>query len=58
MISHEFMYELYYEFFARTLLGTPEFMVFHEFLEDITDFGPFSWKRSYWKSRLKNIVKI
>ena len=50
------MYSIY-EFFARTLLGTPEFIVFHEFMPDIMDFDLFSKKRSYQKSCLKNIVK-
>ena len=46
-----------YELCARTLLGTPEFIVFHEFMPDIMDFGLFSWERSYEKSCLTNIVK-
>ena len=41
----------------QTFLGTPKFMVFHEFMQNIMDFGLFSWERSYSKSRLKNIVK-
>ena len=45
-----------YELCARTLLGTPEFIVFHELMPDIMDFGLFSWERSYEKSCLKNIV--
>ena len=42
--------EFIYEFFARTLLGIPEFIVFHESMPDIMDFGLFSWQRSYPKS--------
>ena len=30
MIFHEFIYEFWYEFFSRTLLGTPKFIFFHE----------------------------
>ena len=55
-IFHEFIYELWYEFFDGTLLGAPDFMIFHEFMPDIKNFGHFSWKKSYWKSYLKNIV--
>ena len=58
MIFHEFIYEFIYEFCARTLLGTPEFILFHEFMPDITDFGLFSWERSYQKSCLKNMKNI
>ena len=54
MISHEFICECWYEFFARTLLSTQEFIVF---MKRIMGFGLFSWERSYWKSCLKNIVK-
>ena len=57
MIFHGFIYEFIYKIFARTLLGTPEFIVFHEFMPDIMDFGLFSCERSYEKSCLKNIVK-
>ena len=32
MIFHEFIYELSHEIFARTLLGTPEFILLHEFI--------------------------
>ena len=42
MIIHEFIYEFRYEFFARTLLGTLEFIVFHEFMPDIMNLGLFS----------------
>ena len=63
---HEFM--ILYEFYMncnvksltqldRTLLGTPEFKIFHEFMPDIMNFGHFSWKRSFCKSYLKIIVK-
>ena len=33
------------------------FMVFHDFMPDIMDFGLFSLERSYSNSCLKNIVK-
>ena len=56
MIFHEFIYEFIYEIFATTLLGTPEFIVFHEIMPDTMDFGLFSKERSYQKSCLKNIV--
>ena len=42
MIFHEFIYEFMYEIFARALLGTPEFIVFHIFMPDIMDLGLFS----------------
>ena len=35
----------------------PWFNIFNEFIPDVMDFGPFSWKRSYSKSCLKNIEK-
>ena len=60
MIFHDFIYEFWYEFFARTLLGTPEFIIFHEIMQDIMDSGLLSWERSYQKSYLnvvKNVVK-
>ena len=51
------IYEFLYEIFARRLLGTPEFVVFHEIMPEIMNFGLFSWERSNWKSCLKKIVR-
>ena len=44
MIFLGFIYEFIYEIFARTLLGTPEFIVFLEIIPHIMDFGLFSWR--------------
>ena len=40
-----------------TLLGTPEFIFFHDFISEIINFGPFSWKISFWIRKSKKIVK-
>ena len=40
-----------------TVLAALKFMVSHEFMPDIMDFGLFSRERSYSKSCLKNFVK-
>ena len=42
MIFDEFIYEFIYEIFARTILGTPEYIVFLEIMPNIMDFGLFS----------------
>ena len=46
---HIFFHELIYELTAWiqmwTLLGSPKFMVFHEFMQDMMYFGLFSWER-------------
>ena len=59
MNSYEFMifHEFIYEFFARILPGTPEFIVFHEIMPYIMDFGLFSYRKSYLKNIVKNIVE-
>ena len=69
MIFHEFTCELTLWSHIQTLLGTPnlgansnyefggpKFIVFYELMSDITDFGLFSWEKSYSNSCLKNIV--
>ena len=42
MIFHEFKHEFRYEFLDRTLLGTPEFIFFHEIMPEIMYFGLLS----------------
>ena len=53
---HDFFmnsYEYWYEFFDRTLLGTPEFIIFHEIIPKIMNFSLFSWgdhiRNHFWR---------
>ena len=41
-----------------TFRGNPKLTVFHEFIAEIMNFGPFSWTKSYLKLSLKKLIKI